>query len=137
MSLIGKLLSREFLTYLIVGGLTFLIYFGFIALTVEMLQLDYRVGVSIAYVIAVSFHFFANRMFTFRAGSDQLIHQSVRYVGVLLVNYLITMVVVSFLVVRMGLSPYFGAAFAIVVTVGVGYFASKFWVFRKSESLHE
>ena len=137
MSLIDRLLSRELLTYLTVGGLTFLIYFGFIALTLEMLSFDYRVGVSVAYVFAVSFHFFANRMFTFRAAEDRLIHHSIRYVGVLLVNYLITMAVVSFLVGRMGLSPYFGAAFAIVVTVGVGYFASKFWVFRKSESLHE
>ena len=137
MSLIGKFLSREFLTYLIVGGLTFLIYFGFIALTVEVLHLDYRVGVSIAYVFAVSFHFFANRMFTFRAADDRLIHQSIRYVGVLLVNYLITMAVVFFCVGRLGLSPYLSAAFAVVVTVGVGYFASKLWVFRRSELLNE
>lgn len=134
MSLIEKLLSREFLTYLIVGGLTFLIYFGFIALTVEMLHLDYRVGVSIAYVFAVSFHFVANRMVTFRASGDRLILQSIRYAGVLLVNYLITMLVVSFCVGKLSLSPYLGAALAIVVTVGVGYFASKLWVFRKSES---
>ncbi len=135
--MIGKFLSQRFLTYLIVGGLTFLLYFGFITLTVGMFHLDYRVGVSIAYVFAVSFHFLANRMFTFQATHDRLISQSIRYVGVLAVNYLITMIVVTFFVGRLGLTPYLSAAFAIVITVGVGYFASKFWVFRKSESLYE
>ena len=134
MSLIGKFLSREFLTYLIVGGLTFLIYFGFIALTLEILHLDYRVGVSIAYLLAVIFHFIINRKFTFRAYGDLLIPQFIRYAGVVLVNYLITMLVVSFCVVNLSIPPYLGAALALVLTVGVGYLSSKIWVFRKSES---
>ena len=137
MKLFAKFFKPEFLTYLVVGGLTFLLYFGFIAMSVELTHLDYRVGVTIAYVFAVSFHFFANRRFTFRAVDGRVIHQSVRYIGVLLVNYLITMGVVSLCVSWLGLSPYLGAAASIVVTIGVGYFSSKFWVFRKNESLHE
>lgn len=136
MRAIRKIISPEFLTYLVVGGLTALIYFGFIALSVEILKLDYRVGVSVAYVLAVSFHFVVNRKFTFRAADHQIIQQSVRYFGVLLVNYLITIGVVWFFVGRLGMATYLGAAMSIVVTVGVGYFASKFWVFRNNGSLH-
>lgn len=137
MNVIGKFLHREFLTYLFVGGVTFLFYMAFIALAVEILHLDYRVGVSVAYLFAVIFHFFANRTLTFRATNHRLVDQSIRYIGILMLNYLITLLAVSFCVERLNFSPYLSAAFAIVLTVGVGYFASKFWVFRKSESLHD
>lgn len=137
MELFKKILSPEFLSYLVVGGLTAIVYFGFIALSVEVFELDYRVGVTVAYVLAVSFHFLANRKFTFRAVNNQLMHQSIRYLGVLMINYLITLGVVSFLVGRLGVSTYLSAAISIVVTVSVGYFASKFWVFRNREFLRD
>lgn len=122
---------------MVVGGLTALIYFGFLALSVEVFTLDYRLGVSIAYVLAVSFHFLANRKFTFRIVDDRVIHQWMRYLGVLIVNYLIMLSIVSFFVDKLGISTYFSAAISIVVTVSVGYLASKFWVFRNKESLRD
>jgi len=123
--------------YLFVGGATFIIYIASIALAVKIFNSDYRIGVSVAYLIAITFHFCANRMFTFRATNDNLVDQSIRYVVILILNYLITLIVVSFCVGSLGFSPYIGAVFAIVLTVGVGYFASKFWVFSESESLRD
>jgi len=137
MNLTTKFLNREFLIYLFVGGVTFLIYIAIIALAVEIFNSDYRVGVSIAYLFAVTFHFFANRTFTFGATKYRLVDQSIRYVAILILNYLITLMIVSYCVSSLGFSPYLGAVFAIVLTVGVGYFASKFWVFLESESLHD
>ncbi len=130
-----KLINSEFFTYLVVGGLTALIYFGLIALGIEVLKIDYRIAVSVAYAFAVSFHFLANRKFTFRVVDNKVIRQSIRYLGVLLINYLITISVVFFLVTKHGASTYLSAAISIIVTVGVGYFASKFWVFHNKESL--
>jgi putative flippase GtrA len=137
MNLIEKFLNQELLIYLFVGGATFVIYIATIALTVEIFNSDYRIGVSVAYLFAITFHFFANRKFTFRATNYNLVDQSIRYVVILILNYLITLIVVSFCVGSFGFSPYLGAVFAIVLTVGVGYFASKFWVFRESESLSD
>ena len=136
MRIIGKIINLEFLTYLVVGGVTAFIYFSFVALSVEILKLDYRLGVSIAYVLAVSFHFVVNRKFTFHASDQRIIQQSIRYFGVLVINYLITVGVVWFFVGQLGASAYLGAAMSILVTVGLGYFASKFWVFRTNGSLH-
>ena len=132
-----KIIKSEFWVYLVVGGLTALIYFGFIALGVEVLELDYRIAVSVAYVIAVSFHFAANRKFTFRVADNGVIRQSIRYSGVLMINYVITISIVSFFVSNHGVSTYLSAVISIVVTVGIGYLASKFWVFRNKESLHD
>lgn len=137
MGFLRKLMNLEFLVYLVVGGLTALIYFGFIALGVEILELDYRIAVSAAYVIAVSFHFLSNRKFTFRVADSRVIRQSIRYMSVLMINYLITISIVSLLVGKHGVSTYLSAAVSIVVTVGIGYLASKFWVFRNKESLRD
>lgn len=137
MGVINKIINQELLTYLFIGGLTALVYFGFMSLSIEVFELDYRVGVTVAYVLAVSFHFFANRKFTFRVVNNQVMHQSIRYLGVLVVNYLITLAVVSFFVDMLGVSTYLSAALSIVVTVSIGYVASKFWVFRNKEFLRD
>jgi len=129
-----KIIHQEFLTYLAVGGLTAFIYFGFFALNVEVLELSYRVSMSIAYVFAVGFHFFANRKFTFSTVDGQLTHQWLRYLVFLLINYLITLGVMSFFVEQLGFSTYLSAVLSVVVTVGVGYFVSKFWVFRNTQA---
>jgi putative flippase GtrA len=137
MNVTDKFLNREFLTYLFVGGVIFLFYMVFIILAVETFHFDYRLGVSGAYLLAVIFHFFANRTFTFRSVGHRLVDQSIRYIGLLIFNYFITLMVVSFCVEKLSFSPSLSAALAIVFTVGLGYLASKFWVFRKSESLHD
>lgn len=132
-----KIVGQELCIYLVVGGLTALIYFGFFALSVNIFDLDYRLGITIAYIFAVIFHFLTNRKFTFRSAESPVIHQWLRYLGVLLVNYLITLGVVSFFVDRLGFSTYVSAGLSLLATVGVGYFASKFWVFRNKESLRD
>jgi putative flippase GtrA len=124
-------LRSEAFKYLLVGGLTALVYFGGIALATEVIHLHYHLGVSLAYVLAVSFHFLANRKYTFIAADGELRLQFARYLGVLLVNYLITISVVTFFVDGLGLSTYVGAMISIAVTVAIGYLASKFWVFHK------
>jgi putative flippase GtrA len=48
MGVINKIINQEILIYLLVGGLTALVYFGFLALSIEVFELDYRVGVTIA-----------------------------------------------------------------------------------------
>ena len=134
MGFLKKLMNIEFLVYLVVGALAAVLYFGLFALTVEIFDIDYRVGISVAYLLAVSFHFLANRKFTFHNSDDHVIHQWFRYLGILVINYLITLGVVSFFVSRLGFSSYFSIALSIVITVSVGFFASRFWIFHNKET---
>ena len=117
--------------FLLIGGITAAIYFGLLTVFLEILSFDYRVGVSIAYLAAVSFHFFANRRLTFRANHENPLQQVVRYLPMVALNYLLTVVIVTVSVEILGLTPYVGAAVAIVVTAGLGFIISKAWVFRK------
>lgn len=89
--------------------------------------------VSVSYLMAASFHFFANRKFTFVASGGDVRAQVIRYVSILLLNYLITIGVVSYLVDFLFFSHYVAAVIAIGLTVAVGYLTSKFWVFSKKE----
>lgn len=125
-------ITREFLGYIIVGGLTALLNMGLIALTVGALGLSNWIGMSIAYLLSAGFHFVANR-FTFRALNNPISSQGPRYLSVLILNYLITISVVYILVTIVGVSIYLSAAIAMVVTAGVGYLALKFWVFQNKK----
>ena len=125
------MILRTFFFFLLVGGIAAVIYFGLLFSFLEIFRLDYRLGVSIAYITAVSFHFFANRYLTFRANQENTFQQIVRYLPMMVLNYLLTLVIVTVLVELLWVSPYIGGGVAIVVTVGLGFFISKVWVFRK------
>lgn len=124
---------KEFFNYSVVGSVTAFLYFGVIVFATEILDFGYRIAVSVSYVIAVSFHFLANREFTFSASDGVVRKQIIRYLIVLLLNYLITICVVSYLVDSLVFSHYLAAIIAIGATVTVGYFTSKFWIFNEKE----
>jgi len=131
-----KVLKSERTRYFIVGAVTATVYFGAIALCLESLLFEYRLSVSIAYFIAVTFHFLANRKFTFAAQNRPVRSQIIRYIILLLVNYMMTFVLISFMVNQLDISHYKSAFVAIVATVTVGYLASKFLIFNKKENIH-
>ncbi|MGZ5080045.1 MAG: GtrA family protein [Usitatibacter sp.] len=117
--------------FLLVGGATALVYFGRLALLLDVARIDYRIGASIAYVMAVSFHFLANRHLTFRSREESLPHQLARYLSLVGFNYVIMLAIVSFAVAILGWNAYGGSVVAIAVTTCVGYLLSRVWVFRK------
>jgi putative flippase GtrA len=125
--------GKTSLTYLVVGGLTSIIYFGFIAVCVGLLNMSYPIGIGVAYALAVSFHFFANRNFTFRSTTANIFSQGLRYVIVLILNYLLTLSTAYALEKWLGFPQWLAAASAIVTPIIVGYFFLKLWVFRTKE----
>lgn len=128
------MLAKEITTYVIVGGFTAILYFGLMYLTISLIGFDYRVGVTLGYICAVLFHFAANRHFTFGSSAGNFLHHGAKYLVMLMVNYLVTILVVHMSVKHFGLSPYFGAVFGIVTTTALGYFLAKLWVFNPKVS---
>lgn len=129
---IDRQIVLQIFRYLGVGGSTALLYFGLILITVQLLHLGHILAVSISYVGAVSFHFLANKTFTFASHDGNVMWEVLRYILAALLNYLITLAIV-FIVVDWGhRSTYLGAFLAIAVTQGLGYGLTKFWVFNHS-----
>lgn len=136
--LIKKFIKPAFFIYLLIGGLSALFYFSILMIGIEVFNWHYRLVLTIAYLLTVGFHFFANRKYTFLLINNQfMLPQLMRYICVLLGNYLITLGVVSFMVNKLSCSIYIGAGLAIALTVLVGYLALKYWVFRERGSLCE
>ncbi|WP_425466882.1 GtrA family protein [Paraburkholderia dinghuensis] len=96
----------------------------------SLIGLHYIVSVTAAYLISTTFHFLANRHFTFGAVDESHANQLLRYLVMWVVNYAITIIIVSRCVKDFGLSPYMGAFISIVATVITGYLFSRFWIFR-------
>jgi putative flippase GtrA len=122
--------SRSLVLFLLVGGFTAILYFGLLALFLEVIKLEYGLAVSIAYGLAIAVHFFLNRQVTFRPGNTQVLPQVARYLVVAAINYLLTLVVVYVVVGVLHSNAYVGVAVSIIATIAFGYLGSKLWVFR-------
>jgi putative flippase GtrA len=96
----------------------------------SFLKIGYILAVSVAYFVSTSFHYFANRYFTFSAQTGVHLQQLTRYMVLWTLNYIITIIVVGVSVEHFGLSAYLGVCASVVVTVFVGYFLSRYWVFK-------
>jgi putative flippase GtrA len=107
-----------------VNFLSFSVFFG-------LLRLDYRVAVSLAYVLTVCFHFLLNKTFTFGAMEQKLRHNAPRYVLMLALNYVITIVASWLTVEVVGASPYLGVVASTAGTALSSFFVMKYFVFRE------
>lgn len=123
---------KSILAFLTVGALAAVINFGIFTLLFKTTHLNYEIITSIAYICSVIFHFTANRSFTFKSQNISMSHQLPKYSGMVLLNYVVTLLVMRGVVDGLQLSPYIGNIFAIGMTVGTGYLISKYWVFTNA-----
>ena len=121
---------RKGLRFAVVGAITALIYFVLLSGLMRYGAMDYRWAVTIAYVAAVSFHFVANRRYTFRAHDAPAARQAVRYLALLALNYVVMVAVATGLVELFGFAPLIGAGAAVAVTTVVAFALAHSWVFR-------
>ena len=122
--------------FVVVGVVTFAINFLSFHLFFDVLfQWDYRIAVSLAYVITVICHFSLHRIFTFKATEQQLGHNAAKYMIMLAVNYGITLTVVWLAVEVARSSPYIGVVASAATTASMSFFLMKYVVFRKKEGL--
>jgi len=115
--------------YLLVGGTTFVIYFGQVAALFSGLHVPYAVAVAIAYVIAMAFHFLANRTYTFHVGEGRVKTQLGRYVALVVFNCLLQLLVIYLIHDVCGQNFYVAALLGITITLVAGFVLMRFWVF--------
>jgi putative flippase GtrA len=87
--------------------------------------------VTLAFIFSTTFHFLANRSYTFNSHSRSIARQLFRYVVLIVINYLITILVVRYSVEILHFHPYLGVLMSTFLTVMVGYILSHFWVFNE------
>lgn len=121
---------RSVVCFLSVGALTAVIYFSLFALCWDVLQINYKAAVTVAYLTSVVFQFLSNRNLTFKS-NGHIAGQSIKFIVLLCINYIITIAIVTGVVSQLKLSPYVGVLASVMVTVFIGFFLSKYWVYKK------
>lgn len=121
---------QSFFWFAAIGTFTGAVYFISLFFLMEAFAVDYRLAVSIAYILALSCHFFANRQITFRGNGGAVHVHLMRYSVMIALNYLTTMAIVIGMVNLFLVSAYAGAAVAIAFNMISNYSLSKHWIFR-------
>jgi len=122
--------KRAFIWFISVGIIVLILYYTIFKILNAVLMLDYKLAISISYVVAVTCHFLMNKTFTFRRNNVNLDRQVIRYIVTCAINYLITIIVVELTVKRLLFPADFGLIASIFITVLSGYLLTRFWVFR-------
>ena len=88
-------IQRHLFSYLIIGGITVVVDIGLLALLHEVYAVPIGVATTAAYCIAVAVNFLLNRTAMSSRGSRGLTQHALRYLSLVVANYLITLVVVT------------------------------------------
>lgn len=120
----------SFFIFVMIGSITASSFFVLFTILWKILKIDYPASVSIAYIAAITFYFFANRSITFKSTAKNIKPQLIKFILLVLFNYLITITITFTTVELFLLSPYIGIVLAIGTTTILSYFISKFWVFQ-------
>jgi putative flippase GtrA len=121
--------------FVTVGLVTFGINFLFFHVFFGWFQWDYRVAVSLAYVITVISHFSLHLLFTFSAAEQQFVHNAGKYLLMLALNYGMTLAVVGLVVEVAKLSPYIGVIASTAATASMSFFVMKYFVFQSKGAM--
>ncbi|MDF1761461.1 MAG: GtrA family protein [Coxiellaceae bacterium] len=121
--------------YLSVGAMTFALYYLLLWLAFSVMQWQYALSVTIAYLFSILFHFVSNRHITFRVKKGGISRQFMRYLVVVFVNYIIQQLSVRVLYKVLATNFYFSNFIGLVLTTLVGYVLINYWVFANDQEL--
>ena len=114
--------------FLLVGGASFAVDLGLLALMHEVFGVDLWIATPIAFIASLVFNFALQRSFTFRARNRS--HVSlVKYLALVVFNILATDVIVNGFD-AWGIPYGIGKAFATVLTTAWNFWLYKVWIFK-------
>jgi len=120
---------KQIAVFLVVGAVTWCVYMASLAFGHQLMGWSDVLTISVAYVVTVSFHFTANRYFTFQAGQGRLARQLPRHGVLIVLNYALTLLLNTLLVTRLHWNLYFAASVVVVLTSALNFALSKYWIF--------
>ncbi len=95
--LIKFLYSHNLIRYLYVGGTTFVIDIGLLIFLHGKLKINLAVATSVSYWVSIIYNFILNRWWTFNAKDNNKLRKHLAaYSALLAINYLFTIIFVSF-----------------------------------------
>ncbi len=121
--------KRPILVYLAVGASNTLLYIGLFSLFFKLFKIDYRVSVTISFMLASVFHFLANRKCTF-ASNGRIILQLPKYITMVAFNYFLSISIIIFCVDFLSIPHMLAVTFTAGFTIVASFVIFKIWVFK-------
>jgi putative flippase GtrA len=118
--------------FLIVGGLSFAIDLGTLAVLHDLFHVDLWIATPIAFIVSLLFNFGAQRSFTFRSNSRRDL-SFLKYIALVAFNTVATDVIVN-AIAAVGLSYAIGKVVSTGLTMAWNYFLYRHWIFKRSQS---
>ncbi|URN06434.1 GtrA family protein [Actinomadura madurae] len=122
------LLTHSAIRYLIIGGLSFAVDFGVLFVAHGMLDVRLPVATTAAFLTSFAVNFGLNRVWSFGSRSP-VGRQLVRYVSLVVVNTVVTVLLVSGLA-AVGVQYLVAKTIVTAGLVALNYVAYRVWVFR-------
>jgi len=116
--------------FLLVGGVSFALDLGLLAILHEIFDVPLWIATPIAFIVSLVFNFLLQRLFTFRANNSGSI-SALKYILLVIVNILVSdLIVTGFDAV--GWTYVIGKTAATILTTAWNYFLYRHWIFRRT-----
>lgn len=109
---------KEMFWYILIGLIATLIDWGTFAIAVDQLHFHYQVALLLAFFLATTVHFIANKVVTFKSQTKQIRSQLFVYLVVVSISLLCSMGVLGFFIKVFSMN----AVFARMLTTGIMLF---------------
>ncbi|MBO9131015.1 GtrA family protein [Bacillus sp. 165] len=132
--------KKEIISYLVFGGLTTVINIVVYVILTKLLNVDYRIATTVAWVLAVVFAFITNKLYVFNSketDKKSLIMEFSSFVFFRIVSYGLDFASMIILVSGLKINDVFAKIAANVVVVIFNYFASKYVIFKTKEQIEQ
>jgi putative flippase GtrA len=117
----------------LVGILTTIIYLLFIFIFYDIFKLDYRISISLAYIIGVFMQFISNQLFTFKIKKISFVHIK-KYSLLPIINYIHTLLTSLIIVGQLSYTPYISAIISTVLSAIISFLYFKHYVFEEASN---
>ncbi|WP_318507045.1 GtrA family protein [Bacillus sp. T3] len=127
--------KKEVFNYLVFGVLTTIVNIASYGLLTKIMNIDYKVATTIAWLLSVIFAFITNKMFVFKSlsiGIDTLIKEFSSFLFFRILSYFIDLAMMIVLVEWVRMDDVLAKIFANIVVVVLNYIASRYFIFQKA-----
>jgi putative flippase GtrA len=126
---------RFIFRFILVGCTTFCLNIFLTWIFYSRLNYDYKIAISFSYILTVAAHFLLNKFFTFNGIENNISGDGIRYLFMLIINYLITLAVSIVVVGILGFSPFISIPISTIFVAASSFLLMRHFVFVVRGSL--
>ncbi|MFC1662931.1 GtrA family protein [Patescibacteria group bacterium] len=130
---LGNVTVRQFIKFSMVGVSNTIIDFSLYLLLTRIFHIHFLIANALAFVIAVTWSYTANKMWTFRDTSNRMTAQFTKFIIINLVGLGLAEGILSVLVIYFGLWDILSKFIAVLIVVFWNFWANRHWTFKDSQ----